>query len=139
MKPKRGGTKGVKLPRRRAHTNAYADLPQKPTPEQLKDAAINVSLADLEDRVADVRDSWETDSLFEDALDNLSEETSSTSTSEFLSRLGCGHHQMPNPNSVVYESFSIRFNLPFWKLFLASSHCLTIPMSDYSTMAHSFS
>lgn len=88
MKHKRSGAaaKGVKLPRRRAHANAYEELPANPTPEQLKDAAINVSLADLEDRVADVRDSWETDSLFEDALDDLSEQTESTASSTVASK-----------------------------------------------------
>lgn len=80
MSTKRGAARGVKLPRRRAHANAVDRLPAEPTADQLKDAAIEVSLADLEERVADVRDSWETDSLFEDAFDALAEDTSASST-----------------------------------------------------------
>lgn len=131
MKPKRGGAKGVKLPRRRAHENAYEELPQKPTPEQLKDAAINVSLADLEDRVADVRDSWETDSLFEDALDDLSEESSSTSNSEFLlSRLWLS----PVQNS-TRDIFRIASTLLLWVL--SAFQLFIIPLPAFQPRAHS--
>lgn len=70
----RGAAKGVSLSRRKAQTNAFEKLPNNPTPDELKDAAVNVSLAELEERVADVRDSWETDSLFEDAFEELSEQ-----------------------------------------------------------------
>lgn len=83
---KRGAARGVKLPRRRAHANVLEKLPPVPTAAQLKDAAIEVSLADLEERVADVRDSWETDSLFEDTFEAIAEESSassSTSSREF--------------------------------------------------------
>lgn len=80
MSTKRGATRAVKPPRRRAHVNAVDDLPPEASVEQLKDAAINVSLADLEERVADVRDSWETDSLFEDAFEVITEDTSASSS-----------------------------------------------------------
>jgi hypothetical protein len=62
----------VSLAARKAKPAAAVDnLPANATAEELKTAAINVSLNDLEERVADVRESWETDSLFEDALDEL--------------------------------------------------------------------
>lgn len=41
------------------------------TPEELKDAAVHISLVDLEERVADTRDKWENESLVEGALDVL--------------------------------------------------------------------
>lgn len=80
MSTKRGAARGVKLPRRKGHAKALDELPPEPTPEQLQDAAINVSLADLEERVADVCDSWETDSLFEDAFEAITEESSASSS-----------------------------------------------------------
>ncbi|KAJ6785647.1 hypothetical protein PWT90_04795 [Aphanocladium album] len=80
MSSKRGAARGVKLPRRRGHANALNKLPSEPTAAQLKDAAIEVSLADLEERVADVRDSWETDSLFEDTFEAIAAESSAASS-----------------------------------------------------------
>ena len=77
---KRGAARGVKLPRRKAHADALDKLPAEPTAAQLKDAAIEVSLADLEKRVADVRDSWETDSLFEDTFEAIADESSASSS-----------------------------------------------------------
>lgn len=77
MNTKRGPAKGVSLPKRKAQANAYDNLPENATPEEIKDAAASEALAELEDRVADVRDSWETDSLFEDAFEELSAETTS--------------------------------------------------------------
>jgi NAD-dependent histone deacetylase SIR2 len=65
------GPKVVAPPKRRANADAYEQLPDNPTAADFKDAEVNVSLAELEDRVADVRDSWETDSLFEDAFEDL--------------------------------------------------------------------
>lgn len=64
--------KAVTLSRRKASGNVIEKLSDNPTVENLKDAEVDVSLAELEDRVADVRDSWETDSLFEDAFEDLS-------------------------------------------------------------------
>ena len=46
----------------------------KPTVDGLSSSAADESLAELEDRVADVRETWETDSLFEDALEELTHE-----------------------------------------------------------------
>lgn len=68
---KRGGAKTVSLSRRKAQPDAFEKLSDNPTPSELKSAAVNVALAELEDRVADVRESWETDSLFEDAFEEL--------------------------------------------------------------------
>ena len=66
-------TKAPALAKHKVDANAFEKLPADPTAQELRSAAINVSLADLEDRVADVRDSWETDSLFEDVIDGLAE------------------------------------------------------------------
>ncbi|OAA46473.1 NAD-dependent histone deacetylase, silent information regulator Sir2 [Beauveria brongniartii RCEF 3172] len=80
MSTKRGAARGVKLPRRKAPANALDGSRSEPTAAQLKNAAIEVSLADLEERVADVRDSWETDSLFEDTFEAIAEESSASSS-----------------------------------------------------------
>lgn len=71
MNTKRGAAKGVSLAKRKAQANAFDKLSENPTEAELKNAAANVALAELEERVADVRDSWETDSLFEDAFEEL--------------------------------------------------------------------
>lgn len=76
MKRAPAGKKGVTLPKRtQAQLNALDRLPENPTLEEIKEATVHVSLAELEERVADVRDSWETDSLFEDALEDLTDES----------------------------------------------------------------
>ncbi|PNY25465.1 NAD-dependent protein deacetylase hst1 [Tolypocladium capitatum] len=64
--------KTVAPPRRKANADALEKLSDNPTLAEIKSAAVNVSLAELEERVNDVRDSWETDSLFEDAFEELS-------------------------------------------------------------------
>jgi NAD-dependent histone deacetylase SIR2 len=80
-KTKRGAAKGVSLAKSKAKKEAAADkLSDNPTVEELKTAAISVSLADLEERVADVRESWETDSLFEDALEELTFDAATASS-----------------------------------------------------------
>ncbi|POR34441.1 NAD-dependent protein deacetylase hst1 [Tolypocladium paradoxum] len=85
--------KGVALPRPKANADALEKLPDNPTLAEIKNAAVNVSLAELEERVNDVRDSWETDSLFEDAFEELSNgagdlgDKSETCTPEEASRL----------------------------------------------------
>ncbi|EJP64691.1 Sir2 family protein [Beauveria bassiana ARSEF 2860] len=89
MSTKRGAARGVKLPYRKAHANALNASRSEPTAAQLKNAAIEVSLADLEERVADVRDSWETDSLFEDAFEAIAEESSASSSTS--SRMAVSH------------------------------------------------
>lgn len=70
MNNKRAGApSGVALP-----TGAQTlekPLPDNATPDELKDAAINITVTDLEERVASTRDSWETESLFEDAFEEL--------------------------------------------------------------------
>ncbi|KAH7161405.1 DHS-like NAD/FAD-binding domain-containing protein [Dactylonectria macrodidyma] len=71
MNTKRGAAKGVTLARRKAQANAFDKLGENPTEEEYKTAFANVALTELEERVADVRDSWETDSLFEDAFEEL--------------------------------------------------------------------
>ncbi|KAK2603528.1 NAD-dependent histone deacetylase sir2 [Conoideocrella luteorostrata] len=90
---KRATTKGVSLTRRKAKADALEKSSDSASVDEVKAAAVNVSLAELEDRVADVRDSWETDSLFEDAFEELSKEdielveTSDTCSPEEASRL----------------------------------------------------
>lgn len=63
------------------------DLPAYPTLEDVKQAEADASLADLEDRVNDVRESWETDSLFDDVFIELTnddgQEPSSPSAGEY--------------------------------------------------------
>lgn len=71
---KRPTTKGVSLTRQKVKSDALEKSPDDASSDDVKTAAVNVSLAELEDRVADVRDSWETDSLFEDAFEELSKE-----------------------------------------------------------------
>lgn len=76
MKRAPAGKKGVALAKRsQARLDALDRLPENATVEEIKEATVNVSLAELEERVADVRDSWETDSLFEDALEELTDES----------------------------------------------------------------
>ncbi len=71
MHTKRGARKGVSLPKRKAQANAVDKLSKDSTEDEVQAAAANVALTELEERVADVRDSWETDSLFEDAFEDL--------------------------------------------------------------------
>lgn len=76
MKRAPAGKKGVALAKRsQARLDALDRLPENATIEEIKEASVNVSLAELEERVADVRNSWETDSLFEDALEELTDES----------------------------------------------------------------
>ncbi|KAL6872994.1 chromatin regulatory protein sir2 [Trichoderma novae-zelandiae] len=76
MKRAPAGKKGVAPSKRsQAAADALDRLPENPTMEEIKEATVNVSLAELEERVADVRDSWETDSLLEDALEELTDES----------------------------------------------------------------
>ncbi|KAF7546775.1 hypothetical protein G7Z17_g8189 [Cylindrodendrum hubeiense] len=82
MNTKRGAAKGVSLAKRKAQANAFEKLSENPTEAELKNAAANVALAELEERVADVRDSWETDSLFEDAFEELTADTAASSTTD---------------------------------------------------------
>ncbi|KYK55060.1 hypothetical protein DCS_07021 [Drechmeria coniospora] len=63
-------------PHGKGDANALDTLPENPTMEDIKRAEANVSLADLEARVNDVRDAWETDSLFEDVFQELANEES---------------------------------------------------------------
>jgi NAD-dependent histone deacetylase SIR2 len=78
MNTKRGAAKGVSLSKRKAQPNAFDKLGDNPTEDEIKNAAANVALAELEERVADVRDSWETDSLFEDVFEELTTDSPST-------------------------------------------------------------
>ncbi|KAF4124369.1 NAD+-dependent protein deacetylase SIR2 [Geosmithia morbida] len=78
----RGAAKGVHLASGKSSADkAVEEVPENATPDQLRDAAVTVSLTDLEERVADVRDSWETESLFEDVFEELNAD-SSASTSD---------------------------------------------------------
>jgi hypothetical protein len=89
---KRGpAAKGVVLPKHKAKASAFDKLPENPTEKQLENAAVSVALADLEQRVADVRDSWETDSLFEDVIDELSGESEASTPGKF----SCGGFTLP--------------------------------------------
>lgn len=74
MPPGRRPAKGTPNP------NAFEELPPSPTASALKAASVSVSLAELEQRVDDVRDSWETDSLFEDIIDSLTTTNDPAST-----------------------------------------------------------
>ncbi|KAF4978780.1 hypothetical protein FZEAL_4894 [Fusarium zealandicum] len=71
MNTKRGAAKGVSLSKRKAQANALDKLSENATETEIKTAAANVALAELEERVADVRESWETDSIFEDIFEEL--------------------------------------------------------------------
>ncbi|KAF5964541.1 NAD-dependent histone deacetylase SIR2, partial [Fusarium bulbicola] len=71
MNTKKGNGRTVALSKRKAQPNALEKLGDNPTEDEIKIAEANVALAELEERVADVRESWETDSLFEDAFDEL--------------------------------------------------------------------
>ncbi|RCI10298.1 hypothetical protein L249_8465 [Ophiocordyceps polyrhachis-furcata BCC 54312] len=61
------GPKGHTLRRKKADK-----LAKNPTLDEVKKTDAHISLTELEERVNDVRESWETDSLFEDALEELS-------------------------------------------------------------------
>jgi hypothetical protein len=84
MTMKGAAAKGVSLPRRKAKPNALEKLPPDASVDELKTAAVHVSLTELEDRVADVRDSWETDSLFEDAFEELAKGNFEVDECEFV-------------------------------------------------------
>ena len=82
MHGKRGAAKGVALAKQKTSPKKVLEkLPDNPTSDELRDAAVHISLADLEERVADVRDSWETESLFEDAFEELVNDDASASVS----------------------------------------------------------
>lgn len=83
MYKKKMPAKGLRPPKPKADLHALEQLPEDATSDQLKSAAVNVSLADLEERVADVQDQWEESSLFEDALDELTEEGVPATSGEF--------------------------------------------------------
>ncbi|KAG5929155.1 hypothetical protein E4U42_006979 [Claviceps africana] len=70
----RAPTKCASPMRRKAESDGLVDLDDDANTADFQAVAANVSLAELEDRVADVRDSWETDSLLEDVLDELTTE-----------------------------------------------------------------
>ncbi|PFH55025.1 hypothetical protein XA68_11016 [Ophiocordyceps unilateralis] len=74
MRMKRGA-KGHTLRRKKVNADD-SKLPKNPALDEAKKADANISLAELEERVNDVRESWETDSLFEDAFEELSNESS---------------------------------------------------------------
>ncbi|KAG6005080.1 hypothetical protein E4U21_000407 [Claviceps maximensis] len=70
---KSASTKRPSSTRRKVELDALGSL-DGASAADIKTVAASVSLAELEDRVADVRDSWETDSLFEDVLEELCKE-----------------------------------------------------------------
>ncbi|KAM0348959.1 hypothetical protein ACHAPU_003893 [Fusarium lateritium] len=74
MNPKKGSGRSVALSKRKAQPNALDQLGDNPTEAEIKTASANAALAELEERVADTRESWETDSLFEDVFDELNSE-----------------------------------------------------------------
>lgn len=85
MTMKRGtAAKGVSLSRRKPKANAFEKLPDGATVDQIKAASAHVSLVDLEQRVADTRESWETDSLFEDAFEELAKGDIEADESKFF-------------------------------------------------------
>ena len=83
MNPKKNSGRSVAISKRKAQPNALDTLGDNPTEEEIKTAAANVALADLEERVNDVRESWETDSLFEDAFEELSGDNTVALDGEF--------------------------------------------------------
>jgi hypothetical protein len=56
------------LKRRNNKKNAFDKLPENPSLSEIQSAVADSAMAELEERVNDVRDSWETDSLFEDVI-----------------------------------------------------------------------
>lgn len=78
------GAKGVTLSRRKANADALDKLPKNASLADVERAEANVSLAELEERVNDVRESWETDSLFEDAFEELSNDSAAPDSSKSL-------------------------------------------------------
>lgn len=84
MNTKKGNGRTVALSKRKAQPNALEKLGDNPTEDEIKIAEANVALAELEERVADVRESWETDSLFEDAFDELNADNTVAVDGEFI-------------------------------------------------------
>nr|RBQ93328.1 hypothetical protein FVER53263_20556 [Fusarium verticillioides] len=84
MNTKKGNGRTVALSKRKAQPNALEKLGDNPTEDEIKIAEANVALAELEERVADVRESWETDSLFEDAFDELNADNTVAVDGEFV-------------------------------------------------------
>lgn len=101
---KRPTTKGVSLTRQKVKSDALEKSSDDASSDDVKTAAVNVSLAELEDRVADVRDSWETDSLFEDAFEELSKE-----------KVEMGESEHPPLDLVFFPNFNL-FTKCEWKL-----------------------
>lgn len=98
MYKKKMPTKGLKPPKPKADLHALERLPQNPSSDELKSAAVNISLADLEERVADVQDQWEESSLFEDALDELTDESTPVADGESFSFLLLPLLSLPPPS-----------------------------------------
>lgn len=113
---KRASAKGLTLDSRTAEADAFEDLPEHPSSADIQAASVNVSLADLEDRVADVRDSWETDSLFEDAFEELSKDGVETWDCKCAVLLNCVSHIRPRPASRV----SITITTPLFLSFVVN-------------------
>jgi hypothetical protein len=59
------------LKKRKEKLDAFEKLGDNPSLEQINDAVVDGAMAELEERVNDVVDSWETESLFEDAFAEL--------------------------------------------------------------------
>lgn len=51
-----------------SNIDAFDKLPEDPTVDEYKAAIAQVNLAELEERVDEVKDSWETDSLYDDLI-----------------------------------------------------------------------
>lgn len=73
------GPKHAARPSRNAAIKKQPSSSPSATSEELKDAAVQISLVDLEERVADTRDKWENEFLFEDALDELTKKDAQSS------------------------------------------------------------
>jgi len=56
---------------RSSKKDPFESLPANPTLSDIKSAVADASMEELEDRINDVRESWETESLFEDVIDEL--------------------------------------------------------------------
>jgi hypothetical protein len=71
----------------RAKKSAFDKLGENATLSEIQNAVADGAMAELEERVNDVRDSWETDSLFEDVFAELgSDDVKADDDGEFLAQ-----------------------------------------------------
>lgn len=105
------GVVSLSASKRKPQTNAYDKLPKDATEAEIRDAAVTEGLAELEDRVADVRDSWETESLFDDVFDELTADTTSSNDGKLILclLLNSTLFYPPSPLVVIFCQISLQF------------------------------